>query len=191
MCALLIARWRHKMALSMQSHFDRAQIPHQHQNSKEIPYVPQLIHTNSWHVTRIYAFILDCIQNSSNGSGFYRRFGVHGYLSQSILVQRPSSQFPYVPHLIHNSFEGVEFSFHVLCFESFQFEILNSKSCLKICSYLKLLSVHYALCSVHCLLCFLNGILYTTNKKLRNNIKIDLYTAYFRHGFYINVIGKL
>lgn len=115
MCALLIARWRHKMVLSMQSHFDHTQIPHQHQNSKEILYVPQLIHTNSWHVTRIYAFILNCIQNLSNVRWFYRRFGVQGYLSRLslFLFNRPSSQFPYVLHLIHKSFEGVEFSFHV------------------------------------------------------------------------------
>lgn len=157
MCALLIARWRHKMALSMQSHFDRAQIPHQHQNSKEIPYVPQLIHTNRWHVTRIYAFILDCIQNLSNVSGFYRRFGVHGYLSRLslFLFNRPSSQFPYVLHLIHNSFGGVEFSFHVLCFKSFQFEILNSKfRCFRLKKYVHIwnywvCTVHYALCPVY------------------------------------------
>lgn len=40
---------------------------------KKLPYVLQLIRTNSWHVTRIYAFILNCIRNVSS-YGFYRCF---------------------------------------------------------------------------------------------------------------------
>ena len=42
------------------------------EREKKLPYVPQLIRTNSWHVTRIYAFILNCIRITYRIGGFYR-----------------------------------------------------------------------------------------------------------------------